>query len=184
MSDPANFDNIKQQLHTFLKPAFGGIEIDVSHSPRWDRLALTLTHADFARWLPEQRFKKIVQRIPPEFFEEHLAGAVWFELAPGQTQDDLLKARRSEDVADDEPKLARALFDKTFFDALKTALGESPIETCGGDFTETNQVLAKVGLDGDGQQDTCLMFILNQAYCDCEVLLAAGPALAQRYDSS
>lgn len=184
MSDPANFDTIKQQLHTFLEPTFSGIDIDVAHSPRWNRLALTLTHADFARWLPEQRFKKIVQRIPPDFFEEQLAGAVWFELAPGQTQDDLLQTRRSQDVAVDEPKLARALFDKGFFDALKTALGESPIETCGGDFSETHQVLAKAGQAGDGLRDTCLMFILNQAYCDCEVLLAAGPALAKRYDSS
>ncbi|MFQ5490989.1 MAG: hypothetical protein ACE5GE_09735 [Phycisphaerae bacterium] len=184
MNGQSDLEQIAGRLGEFFEPVLPGVEIDVAHSSRWGRVVVTVRHGDFARWLPEQRFKKLVQLIPPEFFEEHLTGVVWFELAPGETPDDLMKARRSEDVAGEEPELARALLGNGFFGALEVALGPSPIETCGGEFGVAKKVLEELGVKGDGQRDTCLMFILNGAYCDCEVLLAVGPALVERYGRS
>ena len=172
---------IRDKLLEFLEPTLKGIEIEVSRSQRWKRTALTFRHRAFADWLPEQRFRWLVQLIPPEFFEKHLRGAVWFELAPGETEEDLMRAKRSEDVADDEPRMARRLLKAGFFEALEGQMGESPIETCGGAFEVTRKVLTAQKIIGDQQRDACLVFIRNQAYCDCEVLLAARPALVRRY---
>ncbi len=172
---------IRDKMHELLDPVFAGIEIEVGRSERWQRTQLIFRHAAFADWLPEQRFRRLTQLIPPEFFERHLRGAVWFELAPGETEDDLLQVRRSEDMADDEPAIARQLFQVNFFDVLEQEMGDSPIESCDGAFTKARKVLAANKIVGPNQDDACLVFIRNQAYCDCEVLLAAKPALAERY---
>ncbi|GAG36850.1 unnamed protein product, partial [marine sediment metagenome] len=98
-----------------------------------------------------------------------------------ETQEDVLRARRSADLAEHEPAIAGRLFDCGFFDALTDAMGESPIKTCGGSFAASRKVLAAKGITGDEQRDVCLVFIRQGAYCDCEVLLAARPALDGRY---
>ena len=172
---------VRDRLAEVLEPVFEGIEIDVGRSQRWKRTVLTFRHRAFADLLPEQRFRRLVQLIPPDFYEKHLRGAVWFELAPGETEDDLMQAKRSEDVVGDEPRIARRLLRAGFFEALEGQAGESPIETCGGDFEVTRKVLTAKKIIGDQQRDACLVFVHNQAYCDCEVLLAARPALVERY---
>lgn len=171
---------IRNRLLELLEPAFPGVEVEVGHAERWNRTMLTIRHGAFADLLAEQRFRRVVQLVPPEFFEE-LQGCVWFELAPAETHEDLMKAPRSEDVARQEPKLVRKLIAKNYFEKLKEAVGDSPIESCGGDFKVARRVLDALGLSEDQQRDACLVFIRNEAYCDCEVLLAARPALLERY---
>jgi hypothetical protein len=133
--------------------------------------------------LPEQRFRHVLAAIPQDYHKKHLQGAVWFELAPGETEDDLLKAPRSEDLADREAAIAGELFACGFFEALAKEMGESPIESCTGRFAACHKALEGTGITGDAQRDACLIFIRQGAYCDCEVLLAAQPALTDRYDS-
>ncbi|MHC4066754.1 MAG: DUF2695 domain-containing protein, partial [Planctomycetota bacterium] len=163
------------------EPHLPGVEVTVSRSKRWKRLKLTFRHPRFTALLPEQRFRSLLQMIPKQFYEKHLRGAVWFELAPGESEEDVSKARRSQDVAGAEPKIARKLHKVTFFEALATAMGDGPIEACTGDFSFARRALTDKGMTGDEQRDACLVFMRHGAYCDCEVLLAAGPALAKLY---
>lgn len=170
---------LRQKLLDILEPHLPGIEVQVVRSQRWRRLTVTFRHQKFAPLLPEQRFRALLQMIPSGLYETDLRGAVWLELAPGETEQDLIQARRSEDVAGAEANIARKLRRVGFFEALEEALGESPIEACGGDFAFSRKVLTDKGIVGDEQRDTCLVFIRRGAYCDCEALLAAAPALTR-----
>lgn len=173
--------SIRKMLLEILEPVLPGIEVDVGRSQRWQRMSVTFRHPSFAELLPEQRFRQLRSVIPEKFNEKHLRGAVWFELAPGETPEDLRQAPRSDDMADQEPTIACKLFDCGFFWALEEAMSESPIETCGGRFATCKKVLTAKGITGRGQRDACLVFIRQGAYCDCEVLLAARPALTKLY---
>ena len=184
MAGTTQHQRIRKKLLEILEPHLPGIEVEVGQAKRWNRLTLTFRHERFGPLLPEQRFRSVLQMIPTEFYEGELRGAVWFELAPGETQEDILRARRSEDLADDEPAIAKRLFEVGFFAALETALGPGPVETCGGDFTEVAKVLTAQGVVEAEQHDACLVFIRQGAYCDCDVLLAAQPALVKLYGAS
>ncbi|MCP4250548.1 MAG: hypothetical protein GY778_26185 [bacterium] len=181
MAETTQHQRIRKKLLEILEPHLPGIEIDVGQARRWKRLTLTFRHERFGPLLPEQRFRSLLQMIPTEFYEGELRGAVWFELAPGEKQEDILRARRSDDVADDEPAIAQRLFDVGYFEALEKALGPRPVETCGGDFAKVREVLAAQEIVEAEQRDACLVFIRQGAYCDCDVLLAAKPALAKLY---
>jgi len=173
---------LRQKLLDILEPHLPGIEVQVGRSQRWRRMTVTFRHQKFAPLLPEQRFQALLKMIPSGLYETDLRGAVWLELAPGETEQDLIQARRSEDVAGAEAKIARKLRRVGFFEALEEALGESPIEACGGDFAFSRKVLSDKGIAGDEQRDACLVFIRRGAYCDCEALLAAAPALTRLSD--
>ena len=175
--------SLGEKLLEALEPHLPGIEVEVDRSQRWQRMTVTFRHRKFAALLPEQRFRTVLQLLPAELYEKDLRGAVWFELAPGETPEDVTQARRSQDVAEAEPRIADRLRKVAFFEALSRALGESPIEACTGDFAVSRRVLSDNGIVGEQQRDACLVFIRQGAYCDCEVLLTAGPALTRLYDT-
>jgi len=181
MATANDYDQIRDGLRKLLEPHLPGVEVDVGRSRRWQRLTVTFRHEKFAALLPEQRFRALLQLIPSEFYETYLRDAVWFELAPGENPEAVTGARRSEDVAADEPGLARALLHNGFFERLADRLAPSPIEQCAGDFAATRAALAEAGVDDPQQRDACLVFIRHGAYCDCEVLLAARGKLEELY---
>lgn len=182
MAGDSQHGTIRRKLIEFLEPALPGIEVEVGTAERWQRMCLRFRHPSFEELLPEQRFRQVLAAIPQDYHQQHLQGAVWFEMAPGETEDDLLKAPRSEDLADREAAIAGTLFACGFFEALSKAMGESPIESCTGRFAACRTALEGTGITGDAQRDACLIFIRQGAYCDCEVLLAAQPTLADGYD--
>ena len=134
MAGDSQHGTIRRKLIEFLEPALPGIEVEVGTAERWQRMCLRFRHPSFEELLPEQRFRQVLAAIPQDYHQQHLQGAVWFEMAPGETEDDLLKAPRSEDLADREAAIAGTLFACGFFEALSKAMGESPIESCTGRF--------------------------------------------------
>jgi len=181
MATANDYQQIRDGLRKLLEPHLPGIEVEVGRSRRWQRMTVTFRHEKFASLLPEQRFRALLQLIPSEFYETYLRDAVWFELAPGENAETVSQARRSEDVAAEEPGLARVLLQSGFFQCLAGRLAQSPIEKCCGDFAVTRAALADAGLPDPQQRDACLVFIRHGAYCDCEVLLAARGKLEELY---
>ena len=179
MAKNLNEKQVARELREILEPVLPGIEVDLSYSDRWKRPQLTFCHPVFSVLLPEQRYHTLRQLIPPAFHDQYLAGVVWFELAPGETQEDLLKAPRSEDLAAAEPKLAKELLAKGFFEQLAERLGDDPDESCSGEFAVTRQVLAELGFNDNQQRDVCLVLIRNGGYCDCQVLSEVQTALSR-----
>ena len=178
---PTDYAAVRQELHVALEPYFPGIEIDVDYSERWQRTCLTFRHERFANWLTEQRFRNLVRCIPPKLFEGTLRGAVWFELAPGESVQDALDSKRSDDVADIEAEVFEKLKAGNFFGRLARAIARMPDDDCNWTFDRTRQVLDKMRVRGQAQDDVCLVFIRHGAHCDMEVLLEANHSLAEVY---
>ena len=133
----------------------------------------------FTELLPEERFYRLLRAIPEEFRTEKLVGAVWLELGPKETLEEFLQFPRSEDVIDVEPELFRRFIKGNVFVTLGTAMGSSPEQACTGDFSNTVDILRGKSFSKEQIRDARLVFIRHGAYCDCQVLSTAQPALAQ-----
>ncbi len=173
---------IENELEAVLKPAFPGVVVEVGCNDRWDRMCVTFRWAGFETLLPEERFHRLMTVIPVELRERSLAGFVWLELAPHETLDSFVKLPRSEDIAPREATVYRGLAKAGFFEALEEPMGPSPKASCGGDFSRSLAVLAKKKFSEAKVREAKLVFIRHRAFCDCQVLLTALPALTQAYE--
>ncbi len=173
MSKKNPHQRLQAKLARLLSEKFPGITIEVGHSARWDRTALTFRWGGFDDLLPEERFHRLFHSVPEDFYEEHLYGCVWLELGEGESVDDFLKLPRSEDVQDKEPRVIEGLAKVRFFEALATELGEEPTARCGGDFTVVRRVLTAAKLKNSALRDALLVLMRNGAFCDCEALFNA-----------
>lgn len=167
------------ELVEFLRPGMPGVEVEVNFSERWKRESVTFSWAGFAGLLPEERFHRLTQVIPNDFREQHLAGFVWLELAPGETVDQFLSYPRSEDIAPREDAVYDELVQLGFFDAIDADLGPAPDKACAKDFARTIQLLEEEGFSSEKIRDAKLVFIRHGAYCDCQVLFTAQQELAE-----
>ena len=172
-------ETLRAELLEMLAPKFPGIEAEVGHSDRWDRMCVTFTWAGFADLLPEERFHRLVAVLPEQFREARLAGFVWLELASGETVDGFLKLPRSDDVEEKEAAIYAGLVGADFFGSLAESLGPAPDKKCPGDFSMSVALLTDKGFSPDQIRDAKLVFIRHGAYCDCQGVLAAQHALAE-----
>lgn len=177
MGNMRNSQSLAGELTTLVSNSFPGISVRVEHGARWNRECITFEWEGFAGLLPEERFHRLVKAIPEKFREEKLAGLVWLELAPGETVEAFLRLPRSEDVARKERTIYAGLIRADFFRSLGDALGPSPDKICTGGFAESEKILSTLTLGPHGTQDAKLVFIRHHAFCDCQVLLTAQPAL-------
>lgn len=160
-----------------------GIEVHVGPSERWKRRCLTFRWAGFADLLPEERFHRLIQTIPEDFRESRLKGSVWLELTPEETIEQFLAYPRSEDIAPKEPAIYQRLIQCDFFKAIETDLGKSPQTACKGTFVRTESLLTGNGFNKSAIRDAKLVFLRHEAYCDCQVVGVAKPALSESHGS-
>lgn len=74
----------------FTRAAYPGIAISVEPWKRDPtRLAISFVESKFTDLYPAQRYHQLVHLIPQDFSQEYLVNTVWFELAPGESADDL-----------------------------------------------------------------------------------------------
>lgn len=158
-------------------------EIEVKVEP-WgedvSRIAVYFISASFSDLYPEQRFHRLIHALPEEFVEQHLAGSVWFELAPGERPEELLYADE-EEVASIEPDVMRVLEVSGFFAALEDAMAPADTtvvrEPCHGDFRISKRILTEKGIHRHDEVDMIAdvhhVLMSKGAYCDCEILLNA-----------
>ncbi len=177
MARKSDLTTTRDELLQLLAPYFPGMEVQVEHSPRWERTCLTFRWAGFAGTLPEERFRRLLLHIPQDYREKKLSGVVWLELAPDESVDEYLALPRSEDVAGREKPIARRLIRSGFFEAMQEHLGPVPVDQCMNDLSITRQVLGDLGLTAGQCRDACLLLILHGAYADCDVLLEARSAI-------
>jgi len=180
MASKTGDKQLATELTSLLEDSFPGISIEVDeHHPRWQRRCLVFRWEGFNELLPEERFHRLLQVIPEEYRTKKLIGAVWLELGPKETLEEFLQSPRSEDVADAEPDLYRKLIKGNVFGTLDVSMGSSPEGTCTGDFSKTLGILRGNSFSREQIRDARLVFIRHGAYCDCQVLTTAQPALAR-----
>ena len=170
MAKTKSHAQLAKDLRGFVAGACPGIEVEVSRSRRWKRTCLTFRWSGFAGLLLEERFRLLARLIPPDYYEEHLRGVVWLELAPEESVEDFLAQPRSEDVDDRLPSIWRMLRKLDFFAALEDELVRIPVEQCPDDFTLSKRVLGAKRASSEQIRDACLAFMRTRAYNDWEVL--------------
>lgn len=173
MSKQNDHARLQAKLAQMLSKKFPGITIEVGHSARWDRIALTFRWAGFDDLLAEERFHRLFHEIGEGFYEKHLRGCVWFELGSSESIEDFLKLPRSADVQAKEPRIIKKLTEAGFFEALAKALGAEPTARCGGDFSAVRRILAAKQFTRAALRDVLLVLMHNGAFCDCEALFNA-----------
>jgi hypothetical protein len=164
---------LQAKLTELLTPKFPGITVEVGHSARWDRTALTFRWAGFDDLLPEERFHRLFHSVPEGFYEERLRGCVWCELGSRESVEDFLKLPRSANVQEREPHVIQRLIQMGFFEALAEELGETPMVVCTGDFSTVRRILGVKEFAPSALRDALLVLMRNGAYCDCEALFNA-----------
>ena len=141
------------------------------------RSAIYFEDPKFAVLYPMQRYHYLIHSIPQDFYQRHLSEAVWVELAPGETVDDL-RYPDEELMESIAPDVIRALEGSGFFAGLDDLMspldGSAKIEVCHGDLRHAKRVLEEKGFgerDGvDEVFDICHVLMTKGGYCDCEVL--------------
>lgn len=170
--------DIISALKGYLADSYPGIAIRIE--PWRDDLsrdAIYFEHEKFAVLYPMQRYHYLIHSIPQDFYERHLSEAVWVELAPGETVDDL-RYPDEELIKSISPDVLKALQGSGFFAGLDDLMSPEDEaftpEVCHGDFRHAKRVLAEKGFgerDGiDEVFDICHVLMDAGGYCDCEIL--------------
>ncbi len=170
-------EKLAEALRQLVAPAFKGMSVEVGTIARWGRMGVTFRWEGFADLLPEERFHRLTRVIPESFREKRLAGFIWLELTPKESIESFLKLPRSEDVAPRERAVFERLTIGGFFDGLRRRLGAVPEKKCEGDFRVAGKVLAGLKCTPRQAQDARLLFMRHRAFCDCQILVTALPAL-------
>jgi len=169
---------IVSQLKGFLAENYPDISIRIEpwkDDPARD--AIYFEEEKFSVLYPMQRYHYLIHSIPQDFYERHLSEAVWVELAPGETVDDL-RYPDEEMIESISPDVMKALGSSGFFAALDDLLcpedETAEPEACHGDFRHAKRVLAEKGFgerDGiDEVFDISHVLMAEGAFCDCEIL--------------
>ncbi len=181
MTATATAADLRADLLALLAKTCPGIDISLGHSDRWNRPYIEFRWEGFAGLLPEERFRRIMGPLPDQFYEERLRGCVCLELAPGEELEAFLALPRSEDIVQDEPRIARRLLKSKFFGKLEAQLGPSPMDSCPGSLQGSRQVLRSLRFSAAQVERACLVLIRHRSYCDCEVLVRARRELTDQF---
>lgn len=165
---------IVDDLRGFIKPSYPDINI---HAEPWEqdpkRLAVYFTDEKFSLIFPYQRWHYITHLIPADYQEQHLSTSVWFELAPGESPQDL-RYPDERLIADITPDVMRILDRTGFFKRLDDVMCPTDTEAmraqCWGDFRNAKPLLHKCGITEDELFDVLHVLMLQGGFCDCEIL--------------
>lgn len=175
-----NLQQLETDIRDFVRRAYPNIEVRVEP---WatdpSRPAVYFIEARFAALYPVQRYHYLLQLIPADFYERHLADSVWFELAPGERPEDL-EHPDFESIADIAPDVMRCLVGAGVFDALDDVLcpadGAHPRGQCHGDYRHARAILLARGFPEDELFDVFHVLMARGGFCDCEILYNAVEA--------
>ena len=167
--------SIKQRLAS----VYPDIEVRVCQSADDEtKREITFIEEKFRVLYPRQRYHYLIHALPEDFYREHLANAIWIELAPGENADDL-------DYHDDEvtstirEPIMKCILASRFFEKLDDKM--SPLmpwknaEACHGDFRIAKNALAQSGFHENEYSDVLHVLMAQGAYCDCEILYNVAP---------
>jgi len=178
--DDVNLKQLQADILGFVRRAYPNIDVRVepwTEDPT--RPAVFFTDAKFAALYPAQRYHYLRNLIPEEYYNQHLADAEWFELAPGEKPENL-ECPDSQLIADITPAVLRVLKRTRFFESLDDVLcpvdASASRQSCYGDYRHARTVLRARGLRDDELFDVFHVLMARGGHCDCEILLNAAEA--------
>lgn len=174
-----NTEEIAAAIKGFLIEAYPDISVHVLDPDlSRPRRRVTFRSGKFADLYPMQRYHYILHHLPGEFFREHLADTEWFELAPGESEMDLVYPD-DELIQNITPDVIRCLVGSGFFQRLDDQMcPKAPSQNlapCFGDFRLAKAALADSGFHLDEYFDVLHVLMAKGGFCDCEILFNAAP---------
>jgi hypothetical protein len=172
-----NLRQLETDIREFVRRGYP--DIDVRVEP-WEgdpeHPALYFTDAQFAALYPAQRYHYLRHLIPADYYDRHLVDSEWFELAPGESPDDLAYPD-DELITDITPDVMRALQGARVFEALDDVLCPADAARrrakCHGDYRHARAVLLARRFKENELFDVFHVLMARGAYCDCEILYNA-----------
>jgi hypothetical protein len=80
--------HLQEKLLEFIRPSYPEMEIEVIESTD-NKRHIYFTDRKFADLFQQQRYHYLINLIPKDFLANDLADTLWYELAPGETPEDL-----------------------------------------------------------------------------------------------
>ena len=165
---------IIDDLLGFITPSYPNIAI--SAKP-WDqdpsKLAIYFTDPKFSLIYPYQRWHYLTHLIPADYQNQHLGSSIWFELAPGESPEEL-HYPDEELINDITPDVMRILNKTGFFERLDNVMCPNEISTkpaqCWGDFRISKPILQQCTITEEEMFDVFHVLMLQGGFCDCEIL--------------
>ena len=162
-------NELQDRLYEFIGQTYPDIKIEVIDTVDNSR-QLYFTETKFKDLFPKQRYHYLIHLIPSDFFDKHLQDTQWFELAPGETPDDL-DYHDQETIDKIKDTILSVLKDKVNFVSLLDTTFASGQEKCHGDFRHSKNILTTLNFPDHAQFDIFHVLMDGGAYCDCEILL-------------
>jgi Protein of unknown function (DUF2695) len=169
---------LRSELLRFTRTAYPNIDIQIEWRAEDSmKLVIYFIEPTFSVLYPAQRFHYLADLIPRQFVDEHLAHAIWFELAPGEKPKDLVYADEEliEAIA---PDVMKVLLGSGAFDALDDLMCPVspglPRAKCFGDYRHSRNVLLTRGFKEEELFDVFHVLMSKGAVCDCEILYNAA----------
>lgn len=160
---------IEDKLYEFIRPSYPEIQIKVIETADKTR-QLYFTEQRFKDLFPRQRYHFLVHLIPDAFYEENLAKAEWYELAPNEDPDDL-DYHDQETIDEIKEPIISILKEKVNYISTLNEMFMKQSAKCHGDFRHSKEILTQVGFSVEDQFDIFHVLMDEGGYCDCEILL-------------
>ena len=165
---------LEAAIRDHLRSVYPNIAVRVGvYEKNPSRLAVYFVEDKFKDLYPLQRFHYLMHNIPDDFWDKHLSNSIWFELAPGESPDDL-KYPDEEIIEEITPDVMKVLTKAGFFSSLDDIMApESPERTpnpCGGDFNISKSILKQKRFTEEEMFDIFHVMMAQGGYCDCEIL--------------
>jgi len=169
--------DLRLNLLEFVRNVYPDMQISVApwtEDPA--RLAISFVDPNFGALYPAQRYHYLAHLIPQDFWDQYLSDTIWFELAPGETPDDL-EYPDDELIASITPDVMRLLVRsraiETLDDLLCPPSPETPPVRCHGDYRHARQALLARGFTEAELFDVLHVLMARGGFCDCEILYNA-----------
>ena len=178
MIERADYEQIQKTLVDCLQPFFDDAAVEVGDDIYYKGVNIVVTSRHFTGLLAEQRFHHVVRAIPQNLYNDRLRrGIVWFELAPGETGQDLMRMPRAEDVRKDDAAIESKLREAGFFSAIRARFAEAKDQPSVMRFDASRELLSTCGIPAAEVESAVLFLIGRGAYCDAHVANDLAPRL-------
>jgi hypothetical protein len=180
-------ESLRSNILSFVRTSYPQMEVRVVPYPEDpSKTAIYFIEPKFALIYPAQRYHYLSHLIPADFKDRHLADTVWFELAPGESPEDLRYP--DPDLIDEiTPHVMKCVLASHAFEALDDILCPvpdcAPRQHCYGDYRHAKSILLSRGFTEDELFDVFHVLIAQGGNCDCEILfnVAETSRLAAQY---
>jgi len=164
---------LASELKKYIAPRFEDIQVQISSGGHRSRRVVRFVTEGFRNLYPLQRYHQLSHLVPEDFLNEHLKNTRWVELAPGESEEELIFPD-DKLVKTISKNVLRVLTERGFFEQLDSTMSvEAQADgtaKCSGGFSLSKAILHENGFPETDYFDVFHVLMAKGAFCDCEIL--------------